>query len=94
MRASDTTAQNLFRNRAALALKARRFVRDNPLLALAAAGAVGTALGTLALPHLARLLFVGTVGFLGNELRRGGGRVSVDAMVKWLSSDDRAAMAP
>jgi hypothetical protein len=50
----------------------RALVRERPLLVTIAAGAVGATLGGLLLARLARLVFLGAVGFVLSDVLRGG----------------------
>lgn len=52
----------------------RALVRQRPILAALAAGTAGAALGGILFGRLARLVFLGAVGYLANELWRNDGR--------------------
>jgi hypothetical protein len=63
----------------------RELVRERPVLAIAAAGAVGAVLGGLVLSRLGRLLFFAAAGYIANELWNREARLDVDQVLeRWL----------
>ncbi len=72
---------------AALVERATALVRKRPVVAAAAAGAVGGALGGLVFSGFGRLAFVAAAGYLTNELWRREGRIDIEALVASLSSE-------
>jgi hypothetical protein len=66
--------------------RARRLVRQRPLLTVAAATAVGTLVGGVFLSRLGRLVFAAAAGYVVNDLWRREGRLGIDDVVDRLSS--------
>lgn len=52
----------------------RAIVRQRPILVALAAGAAGAALGGILFGRVARLVFLGALGYMANELWRNEGR--------------------
>jgi hypothetical protein len=59
----------------------RRSVRERPLVALGAAGALGLLLGGVVASRAARLLFLASVGYVANELWHRRGRLDLDDII-------------
>lgn len=59
----------------------RRSVRERPLVAIGAAGAVGLLVGGVIASRAARLLFLATVGYVANELWHRRGRLDLDDII-------------
>ncbi|HEX8791939.1 MAG TPA: hypothetical protein VF765_13385 [Polyangiaceae bacterium] len=59
----------------------RRSVRERPLVALGAAGALGLLVGGVVASRAARLLFLATVGYVANELWHRRGRLDLDDVI-------------
>ncbi len=59
----------------------RRSVRERPLVAIGAAGAVGLLLGGVIASRAARLLFLAAAGYVANELWHRQGRLDLDEMI-------------
>ncbi len=59
---------------AMLGERVRVLVRERPLMLALAAGAVGVALGGIFFGRTARLVFLGALGYLANDLWRNDGR--------------------
>jgi hypothetical protein len=68
----------------------RRLMRERPLLVVAGAGALGGVLGGILFSRLGRLLFLGAVGYVGNELWHREGRLAIDFLVERLSSPPKS----
>jgi hypothetical protein len=67
--------------------RATALVRKRPVVAAAAAGALGAALGGLVFSGLGRLVFVGAAGYFVSDLWRREGRIDIETLVASLSSD-------
>jgi hypothetical protein len=52
-------------------------VRERPILSVVTAGAIGAALGRMMFGRTARLVFLGALGYVANELWRSEGRFEV-----------------
>jgi hypothetical protein len=52
-------------------------IQERPLVAMVAAGAVGAMLGGVLFGRVGRLVFVGALGYLANELWRNEGRLDL-----------------
>jgi hypothetical protein len=63
-----------------------RLVRQDPLLVVGAAGAVGGVLGGILFSRLGRLLFSAAVGYVANELWHREGRLDIARLVEEVSS--------
>jgi hypothetical protein len=72
---------------AALVERVHALVRKRPVVAAAAAGALGAALGGLVFSGFGRLAFMAAAGYLTNELWRREGRIDIETLVASLSSD-------
>ena len=87
MKSSET--ETVAPEEAVLRERLSQFVRDKPLLAVAASGAVGVALGGVFLSRLGRLVFIAAAGYVANELWHREGRLDIDAVVERLSPPAR-----
>ena len=65
--------------------RARAFVRERPLLCVAAATAMGAALGGVLFSRLGRLAFVAVAGYAANEVWHRESRIDVGALVERLA---------
>ncbi len=59
----------------------RRSVRERPLAALGAAGALGLLVGGVVASRAARLLFLAAAGYVANELWHRRGRLDLDDVI-------------
>jgi hypothetical protein len=59
----------------------RRTVRERPLVAIGAAGALGLLLGGVIASRAARLLFLASAGYVANELWHRRGRLDLDDVI-------------
>lgn len=59
----------------------RRTVRERPLVALGAAGALGLLVGGAIASRAARLLFLASVGYVANELWHRRGKLDLDDVI-------------
>jgi hypothetical protein len=69
----------------ALRRRARAAVRERPLLCVAAATALGVALGGVFFAKLGRLAFAAVVGYVASEIWHREGRLDVGALVDHLA---------
>jgi hypothetical protein len=82
----DTHAPEQVRTQEAiLRERVRETVRQNPLLAVAAASAVGAVLGGVVFSRLGRLVFIAATGYVANELWHREGRLDIDDVIEKLS---------
>jgi hypothetical protein len=89
-RAASTHAHELGpTDEARIRARLREAVRERPLLAVGASGAVGLALGGLVFARAARLLFLAAVGYVANELWHREGARGIGALVDELSGAGR-----
>jgi DUF883 C-terminal glycine zipper region len=80
------TPQRVVSEEALIRDRLRDLVREQPLVAVGAAGAVGALLGGLFLSRLGRLVAVAAAGYVANELWHREGRLAIDDLVERLSS--------
>lgn len=65
--------------------RARELVRARPLVAVAAAAAVGAAFGGVFFSRLGRLVFVAAVGYVANELWHREGKLDIASLVERIA---------
>jgi hypothetical protein len=80
---TSPTGEELLRRRA------RAFVRERPLLCVAAATALGATLGGILFAKMGRLAFAAVAGYVASEIWHRESRLDVGALVERLSPKAR-----
>jgi hypothetical protein len=65
--------------------KVRSVVRERPLVAVAAATAVGAMLGGVLFSRLGRLVFIAATGYIANELWHREGRLDIRSLLERIA---------
>ena len=79
---------------AGIAGRLKDLVREQPLLAVAAAGAVGMTFGGVVFSRMGRFLFLAIAGYVASDLWRREGQLDVMELLGRLSGERRSNPNP